>query len=73
MKVFIHEAHYLSAITTSEIEQKLDKKLFIRIHKSHIVALDRIVKVSGGQIELDTGVILPIGNTYKRELLEAFQ
>lgn len=73
VKVFTKDDHYLSAITTSEIEQKLDKKLFMRIHKSYIVALDRIVQVSGGQLKLDTGCILPVGNTYKRELLEAFQ
>ncbi|MDR2282267.1 MAG: LytTR family DNA-binding domain-containing protein [Sphingobacterium sp.] len=72
VKVFTDEGHYLSAITTSEIEQKLDKKLFIRVHKSHIVSLGRIRKISGGQLELGNGTILPIGNTYKRELLEAF-
>lgn len=72
VKVFTKDKQYLSAITTTEIEKKLDRQYFMRIHKSHIVALNQIKKISGGQVELQTGVILPIGSTYKRELLEAF-
>ncbi|WP_411898582.1 LytR/AlgR family response regulator transcription factor [Elizabethkingia bruuniana] len=73
VKVFTTIGYYLSPTTTTETEQKLDKKLFMRIHKSYIIALKRISKISGGQVELDTGLILPIGNTYRRELLEYFQ
>ncbi|CAM3713892.1 LytTR family DNA-binding domain-containing protein [Elizabethkingia occulta] len=73
VKVFTAKGHYLSLTTTTEIEQKLDKKLFMRIHKSYIIALKRISKISGGQVELDTGLVLPIGNTYRRALLEYFQ
>lgn len=73
IKVFTADKTYLSASTTAEIEKKLDRKLFLRIHKSHIVALSKIKKISGGQVELESGTILPIGSTYKRELLDAFQ
>lgn len=73
VKVFTTNSYYLSPTTTAETEQKLDKKLFMRIHKSYIVALKHISKISGGQVELDTGIVLPIGNTYRRELLEYFQ
>lgn len=73
VKVFTKERQYLSPITTAEIEKKLDRKHFMRIHKSHIVALNQIKKISGGQVELDMGVVLPIGSTYKRELLEKFE
>lgn len=73
VKVFTTNGHYLSLTTTTETEQKLDKKLFMRIHKSYIIALKRISKISGGQVELDTGIVLPIGNTYRRELLDYFQ
>ncbi|OBS11388.1 DNA-binding response regulator [Elizabethkingia miricola] len=73
VKVFTANSYFLSPATTAETEQKLDKKLFMRIHKSYIVALKHISKISGGQVELDTGLVLPIGNTYRRELLEYFQ
>lgn len=58
---------YLASITTSELEKCLPEKNFMRIHKSYIVALDKI-----DTTEKDFVIIknekLPIGITYKREL-----
>ncbi|TPG38483.1 LytR/AlgR family response regulator transcription factor [Flavobacterium pectinovorum] len=58
---------YLASITTSELEKCLPEKSFMRIHKSYIVALDKI-----DTTEKDFVIIknekLPIGITYKREL-----
>ncbi|KFF02239.1 LytR/AlgR family response regulator transcription factor [Flavobacterium hydatis] len=58
---------YLASITTSEFEKCLPELGFMRIHKSYIVALDKIEAT-----EKDFVVIkkerLPIGITYKREL-----
>lgn len=73
VKVVTKQSTYLSPITTTEIEQKLDKVRFRRIHKSYIVAMSRISKITGGQVELDDGTILPIGTTYRRDLLDNFQ
>ncbi|PWB22598.1 LytR/AlgR family response regulator transcription factor [Flavobacterium sp. HTF] len=60
---------YLASITTTELEKCLPEKNFIRIHKSYIVALDKIEGT-----EKDFVVIkkekLPIGITYRRELTE---
>lgn len=73
VKVFTTQAVYLSPVTTTEIEQKLDKARFRRIHKSYIVAMNRISKITGGLVVLDDGTELPIGTTYRRELLDNFQ
>lgn len=58
---------YLASITTGEFEKCLPEKSFIRIHKSYIVALDKIEST-----EKDFVIIkkekLPIGITYRREL-----
>jgi DNA-binding LytR/AlgR family response regulator len=58
---------YLASITTTEFEKCLPEKNFMRIHKSYIVALDKI-----DASEKDFVIIkkekLPIGITYKREL-----
>lgn len=63
----------LSSVTTAEMEQKLDPSVFKRIHKSFIVSIQKIRKLTGGQVELDDGTILPVGGTYKRELIDKFQ
>lgn len=73
VKVHTPAQVYLSPVTTTEIEQKLEKTGFKRIHKSYIVALDHIQKVTYGELHLDNGVILPIGNTYRRDLMEYFR
>ena len=60
---------YLASITTTELEKCLPEKNFMRIHKSYIVALDKI-----DATEKDFVVIknerIPIGITYKRELTD---
>ncbi|MEO6849533.1 MAG: LytTR family DNA-binding domain-containing protein [Mucilaginibacter sp.] len=69
VKVHTLSATYLTSITTAEVEQKLDKSKFKRIHKSYIVSLNKIKKINGGQLELEDGSILPVGNTYRRDVL----
>ncbi|WP_212005574.1 LytTR family DNA-binding domain-containing protein [Chitinophaga sp. HK235] len=73
VKVHTVDKVYLSPMTTTEIEQKLDKQRFKRIHKSYIIALEHIQKITYGELHLDNGTILPIGNTYRRDLMEHFR
>lgn len=67
VKLHTSKRTYLASITTTELEKCLPEKNFMRIHKSYIVALDKIEET-----EKDFVVIkqekLPIGITYKREL-----
>jgi DNA-binding LytR/AlgR family response regulator len=58
---------YLASITTSELEKCLPEKSFMRIHKSYIVALDKI-DVTEKDFVVIKNEKLPIGITYKREL-----
>lgn len=48
-------------------ENLLGVKKLVRVHKSYLVALDRIRTIQGNQIILDTHSI-PIGRSYKKEL-----
>lgn len=72
VKVHTVNGIYLCSMTTTEIEQKLSKTAFKRIHKSYIVALKSINRIAGGQVELDDETFLPIGSTYRRELIDSF-
>ncbi|CAC9973173.1 DNA-binding response regulator [Flavobacterium sp. WLB] len=69
VKLHTTKRTYLASITTTELEKCLPEKNFIRIHKSYIVALDKI-----DTTEKDFVVIknekLPVGITYKRELTD---
>lgn len=70
IKVFTKDRMFMSQLTTAEMERKLDSGRFMRIHKSYIVSLSRIVRISGAQAYLDSNMLVPIGNTYRRELLQ---
>lgn len=53
-------------MTFYQIEKCLPKELFVRIHKSHIVAINKIQSMSNNSIRLhNMRVIFPIGNTYR--------
>ena len=69
VKLHTTKRTYLASITTTEFEKCLPEKSFMRIHKSYIVALDKI-----DATEKDFVVIknerFPIGITYKRELTD---
>jgi DNA-binding LytR/AlgR family response regulator len=69
VKLHTTKKTYLASITTSELEKYLPEKNFMRIHKSYIVALDKI-DVSEKDFVIIKDEKLPIGITYRRELTD---
>lgn len=67
VKIFTAGKTYLASMTTNELEASLPGEQFLRVHKSYIVAVDKIEKN-----ERDTLVVssqrIPVGITYRREL-----
>ena len=57
----------------SAIEEQLEDFSFLRIHPNHIVNLQFLSKISSqdkNQIELTSGVILPVTETHKELIIE---
>jgi DNA-binding LytR/AlgR family response regulator len=69
VKLYTLKKTYLASITTSEFEKCLPEKNFMRIHKSYIVALDKI-DVSEKDFVIIKDEKLPVGITYRRELTD---
>lgn len=70
VKIHHKERALLVRMTLTKIEQMLDPELFVRIHKSTIVNLNRVRRVVPMQarshgMELDDGTALPIGPSYR--------
>ena len=67
VKIFTIGRTYLASMTTNELEASLPAEQFLRVHKSYIVAIDKIEAN-----ERDTLVVssqrIPVGITYRREL-----
>ena len=69
VKLHTTKRTYLASITTTEFEKCLPEKSFMRIHKSYIVALDKI-EVNEKDFVIIKNERIPIGITYKRELTD---
>ncbi len=61
---------YLLTHTLKSVEEKLVSRGFFRVHKSYMINLARITSVQETMVVLDS-IEIPIGKTYKRELLNA--
>ncbi len=59
----------LSLQLIKEMEEKLDPAQFMRVHKSYIVALDKIDAIERSRIFIGTQTI-PIGDTYRDTLFK---
>jgi len=65
-KIITNERSYLTQITHKMIAEILPPEKFFRVHKSYIVALDKIDSIDGNQIHIGDRTI-PISKTYKGE------
>jgi two-component system LytT family response regulator len=71
--VVIHRANQKTFVYTSmkELEDRLPKKQFIRVHKSYIIPVSRITGIEGNMVRLkDIPSAIMIGESYKEELME---
>jgi DNA-binding LytR/AlgR family response regulator len=62
--------------TMKSLEDRLPQNRFKRIHRSYIVAMDKISAIEGNMVEVmekDKPKLLPIGKNYRDELLELIE
>ena len=67
--VFLSDKKLLAGMHLKMFETMLPAHLFMRIHRSYIVHLNKITAVNGNMAELGQTEI-PIGSNYKNELLK---
>lgn len=74
IKLHTSNRTFLCTATTIEVERRLPKTEFIRIHKSYIVATGYIRSFNVDVVSLHAlDMILPVGITYRRILNEIFR
>jgi two-component system, LytTR family, response regulator len=67
VKIVTPNKEHLSKISTTEIESMLPSNLFKRIHRSFIVAVNKIDSYTAEEIEVK-GVSIPVGRDYRHVL-----
>jgi DNA-binding LytR/AlgR family response regulator len=70
-KLFLNDEMLVSHEKISHYEEILNASNFLRVHKSFIVAIDKIKFIEGNRIHIETYKI-PIGQTYKGNVNKLF-
>ncbi|HJT74145.1 MAG TPA: LytTR family DNA-binding domain-containing protein [Chitinophaga sp.] len=60
---------YIFYHTLKGVLDKLDPHVFIQVHRSYIVNRQYIRRIQENRISLDDGVMIPIGRSYREELI----
>lgn len=68
--VHLKNKKYISSKPLIYWVDRLNEFKFMRVHKSYIINLDKIEKISGNQIYLTINIPIPIGRTYKKMISE---
>jgi DNA-binding LytR/AlgR family response regulator len=55
--------------TLKKVEEKLDTKIFVRVHRSFIINVTKITNIDPSNLEINK-TIIPISSTYKDNLME---
>lgn len=69
VKVFTNKGVEVCYSTLNKLEQLLPEKLFLRVHRSYIISLQRISFIEGNFVKIGD-VDVPIGQTYKELLMK---
>jgi DNA-binding LytR/AlgR family response regulator len=69
LKIYTIEHRLVTHQTMSDMEAILPARLFMRVHKSYIIAISKIKSVFNNGIEIGDTTI-PIGNSYRNRVMD---
>ncbi len=72
VKIFTKEKRIVTLQTMKNLEEKLPKTKFMRVHRSYIISLDKIKAISGNEVEIESQHI-PIGKNYRDEFFSQIE
>ncbi len=69
VRIYTVENSHITYLTLKDCKEQLDGNTFIQVHKSYMVNLDRIIKHIDNQLTMENNEVLPIGASYRHELM----
>ena len=60
----------MSLLSLKSLEVQLPEKMFMRVHKSYIVNLNKINTIERNEIVYDDGTVIPVSQQYKAKFQE---
>ncbi len=74
VSIYTSDERIITQLTIKELEERLPAKRFLRVHKSYVIALDKIRAVDGNQIILKgLKISVPLGDTYRTIFFETLE
>jgi len=70
--IHTHQKKYITYLTFSGIEEQLPAHLFVRIHKSYLVAISAIQTIDGSEV-VTSSMRLPISKHYKNLVMNRIE
>ena len=69
MKIYIEKEKVVTLESLNNLEATLPDSHFLRVHKSFIVAKNRVQKLDGESLVLIDGVKIPVARARKKEVV----
>ncbi|SET29113.1 LytR/AlgR family response regulator transcription factor [Hymenobacter actinosclerus] len=74
VSIYTYEDRIVTLLNLKDLESRLPSKQFMRVHKSYVVALNKIRALDGNQILIkDIKTCVPLGETYRPAFFQALQ
>ncbi|MCG8580925.1 MAG: LytTR family DNA-binding domain-containing protein [Bacteroidales bacterium] len=71
VSIYLNDGREIKTMNTiSNIEEKLPETHFLRVHRSYIIAIDKIESYTTGSLNI-MGYNIPIGRNYKEQVLNS--
>lgn len=67
--IYTTKGKHITLLYLKSLEENLDERLFIRVHKSYIVSIDKIEGIEGNEIFIQSCRI-PISRNYREQVLQ---
>jgi two-component system, LytTR family, response regulator len=68
VNIYTSKGKFVTMLSLKNLEENLDQRSFIRVHKSFIVAINKIDGIEGNEIFLQTSRI-PISRNYREQVI----
>jgi len=69
VSIFTSRGRYIALLLMKTLEENLDSKSFIRVHKSYIVSIDKIESIENNELKIQSYKI-PVSRNYREQVME---
>ena len=69
INIYTAKGKFMTILSLKNLEENLDQRAFIRVHKSYIVAISKIDSIEGNEIFIRDQCI-PISRNYRQQVID---